>query len=246
MKLSFQPAKPNLPNILTDPQEVATALAALDLAQEDLATAVAAARTAGLDWTPDHPSTARGTSVHVAAVAELRRVLRRKRWRIQDEQNQPLAFHPTREFAVTVANGDIATGDPDATPTTRASKGRRTRQAVEQNQLQGTFSEISSAFDPPQRETWILLVRTGADGNLVRAELSRPAGFDKQGRVAVWTSRLMLTDLLGYASSVQLSTPPQDWGYPERIDVPVRSKTEWDTPALSIPADSPSPDSAEE
>ncbi len=244
MKSSFQPRQPELPIIVTAPREVTAYLATLDLTIEELVRAVWAAQVARSEWTPDHPPTAQGTAVHDAAITELRRLLRRRKWRIVNEKNQALALHPTREIAVMVANGDRPTGHPylDADPRTRAAKGRGTRRAVEQNQRQGTFSQVSPAFDPPKRETWILLIRIDSSTYAARAELSQPAGFDTQGHVSVWTHRLILTDSLRASDPISLSPSAQDWGYPARIDIPVRRKTEWDTSTPSTPADSPSPD----
>ena len=224
MNPSFQPIQPVPPSVASDRLEIASELEEIGLTIEDFERAFSAAQRATAEWSHDHSPTSRGTAPYDAAIAELRRLLRRRRWRIVDEQSQALAIHPTREIAIMVANGDSATGDPDADPRTRAAKGRRTRRAVEQNQRQATFAELMPEFEPPERETWMFLIRTNPDPRSARAELSQPRGFDKQGRVAAWDRRLILTRALRLGDASSPAPTTLDWGYPARIHIQVGSK----------------------
>ena len=224
MKPSFRPRRPEVPIIVTDPLMIGFYLRRIGVTLEELERAFVAAQRARAEWTPDHSPTAKGTGTHDAAVAELRRLLRRRKWRIVNEQNQALALHPKLEIAVMVANGDLATGSVDADPRTRAAKGKRTKRAVMDNQRQSSFAEVLPSFTPPKRETWILLIWINPETDSASVELSQPQGFDQQGRVSKWACRLILDDAL--QRPVLSATPPSphDWRYPARIEIDVRSK----------------------
>ena len=65
---------------------------------------------------------------------------------------------------------------------------------VQLNLFVDALAALENEKSKPERTTWVLL--QNQMGNVVRAELSCPNGFDESGRINEWSDRLILPDLI--------------------------------------------------
>jgi hypothetical protein len=177
----------------------ASRLANLGLEAEPLREVVRRSFHAYISCSPNHPPLVRGIWAWGEAVRALREYTLPKGLRRSDENNYSVVIDDERSIAIAVATGDVATGIPELSPTTRAVKGILTLLAVVANRAQ--LSLFSEADLPPvtqdtgkeQREnvvTWLLLIYRA--GNEVRCELSLPSSMGTDGRIDAWHERIIL------------------------------------------------------
>jgi hypothetical protein len=196
-----------------NPNDVSSRLDALGLEEAQLADIVRRGYVAFISCTPNDPPLYPGFSAWATMVRGLREYLLPE-WERSDENNYSLVINPARNVAVAVATGDDATGLPDATPTTKSSKGPSTVEAVTSNQIQlelpYVFPPVAAPARPAsldeQRMTWILLVHRALGE--VRCELSLPTSMGTDGRVDGWRERIILK-AIPTDPEVFAITPPQ-------------------------------------
>ena len=177
---------------------VRSRLADLGLEQEPLADVVRRGYYAFISCTANDPPLYPGFTAWAQMVRALREYLLPRQWQRSDENNYSLVVNPGGRVAIAVATGEEGTGRPDATPTTKSSKGPSTVEAVTVNQAQlalpydlPPLPAPAQPADPEDRRmTWILLVHRALDE--VRCELSLPLSMGGDGRIEAWQERIIL------------------------------------------------------
>ncbi|BDD82190.1 hypothetical protein TPB0596_19530 [Tsukamurella pulmonis] len=197
------------------PERAPDYLRAMDIAVEDLYSAISAGQATAGEFDRFAPLTAPGLLRWFGVVAELRRRLAATgRWYPDDRRGQPLSRHRESRRTLTVMSGDVSTGSPHSAfgPHTVRRKGRATADSLQPDEALFPLA----AFAPPPRVdgvlagAWVLLYRD--DGAAIRLEVSQPAGFDSDsGQFTGWTVRVLLDDCrpaerkgLGGATDLQL------------------------------------------
>ncbi len=177
--------------------------------------------------TKNDPPLFPGFSAWAMTVRALREYLLPQGWDRVDDNNYSLTVNPIGSMAIVVATGDDATGRPDASPTTKSSKGPSTADAVASNQQQLEFPfapfVVSSAVDtsPEERRmTWIFLVHRGHSE--VRAELSLPTSMATDGKPSGWRERILLGSI-SLDPEVPDIVPPENPAPDIEIDVKRRA-----------------------
>lgn len=213
----------------TQPHTVDDRLHQLGLKTEWLNETIRRGYLSFISCTPNDPPLYPGFSAWAMMVRSLREYLLPEGWERCDENNYSRVINSTRALAIVVATGDAATGQPDAQPMTKSSKGPSTAEAVASNQL--TLDLIFPAFELPQSArqssqdkqlvTWILLVHR-AQGE-VRFELSLPMSMGLDGRVDRWLERIIIGAIPTDPYKVEV-TPPKPPQQPD-IDVAVKRRT---------------------
>jgi hypothetical protein len=179
------------------PEDVGNRLFQLGLTEEVLIRAVSRGHLERAECTPNHPSMFPGLVAWGWTVAALRDSLVPAGWSRSEEGNWPVTISPNRRMAIAVATGDENTGNPDAVPMTKSSKGPNTAQAVAVNMMQASLFDDLVLPDQvgddekEERLTWLLLVST--QGTRVRSELSLPVTCN--GKVDGWKERIILRDV---------------------------------------------------
>jgi hypothetical protein len=177
------------------PQHVFSRLADLGLTEADLSEAITRGGLARSECTPNHPPLHAGFVTWSNTVCALREILLPKGWERSDEGNYSTVIHPTGSFAIAVATGDENTGNPNANPMTKSTKGPSTRNAVAVNNYQASLFPdlipVLPASQSNERLTWLLLV-SQTNGKL-KSELSLPTSCE--GKVDGWKERLILPDI---------------------------------------------------
>ncbi len=189
-----------------------------------LAQVMEVVQAAEADWTPNHPRVYRGSKVWGEAIGEMRLLLKPLGWSNDEPRNQPLAVAPSGLVAVTVANADEATGALGPPyPKTNAAKGKRTRDAVHQNQA--SFFDVRPEFAPQAIRTWFLLVHVDRITGEVRGEISLPLGLDLDGHPTWWQERIILPTINGTSAPGSTRVGPKaDDEEPSQINVPVERR----------------------
>lgn len=146
-----------------------------------------------------HPRPYAGYSMWAETTAGLRReLLVESGWKMDEDGGQPRTFNLARRLNVVVQSGDDMTGVlGERKPRSKHSKGSATATKVRDNQL-ALFPVVGLAAAEPEDgknvepvlETWVLLLAEVKDE--LRAELSRPIGFDSGGHVNDWHERIIL------------------------------------------------------
>lgn len=174
------------------PEDVNLRLARLDLAADDLLTAVRAGVMARRTATAHHPRAYGGWRDYAERVAALRDVLVERGWVAKEPDGVCLTEHPLGRLAIMTAMGTAGTGTPEEV-TTKRKRGERTEKVVRVNaQLAFDFpvdgeAQKQSTFDRP---TWVLLVFVDRDE--VRSELSLARHMDADGFIDEWLERIPL------------------------------------------------------
>jgi hypothetical protein len=175
--------------------DVLQRLAALGLTEANLLEAITRGGLARSECTTNHPPLHAGFVTWSNTVCALREVLLPKGWERSDEGNYSTVIHPTGSFAIAVATGDENTGNPNANPMTKSTKGPSTRNAIAVNNYQASLFPdlipVLPASDSDERLTWLLLV-SQVSGKL-KSELSLPTSCE--GKVDGWKERLILPDI---------------------------------------------------
>ena len=174
--------------------DVEIALARLGLTIAPLAQAVQLGYLARHSCTANDAPNAPGFYQWNATLRGLREGLVLMDWTRCDDGNFATIVSPDERIAISVASGNLDTGNPLAVPSTRSSKGPNTAAAVSVNA--GQFELFPAMFTPPvhdgddKRATWILLFYT--DGKELRSELSLPIAMDVDGHIMAWKERIIL------------------------------------------------------
>jgi hypothetical protein len=189
-------------------------LAELGLDQQVLRTAVARGQLAVDNCTSHHPRMYPPLAGWAETVRGLREPLSMRGWKNSDDRNYALCVDRSGRLAIAVATGNEETGLVSGTPSTKASKGPSTLEAVLVNVAQ--LSLFQEADLPPaapptpveqadNRATWILLI-CRADGE-TRAELSLPVAIGLDGRVTDWRERIILGSIPRDADTLTVAPP---------------------------------------
>lgn len=175
-----------------------------------------------------HPRSYTGTSMWAETTAALRReLLVESGWEMDEAGGQPRTFSMERRLNVVVQSGDDMTGVlGERKPRTKHSKGSATVTKVRDNQL-ALFAVAGPAAEEPELEdgdviesvleTWVLLL--AEVDNELRAELSRPRGFDAAGHVNDWYERILLTATPMVADDFNIEQDDRDDDDGEGFDV---------------------------
>jgi hypothetical protein len=197
--------------LFSEPEEVQTRLKTLGLDEIELLRVVRFGQASRSECTENHPPSYAGYTGWAETVRALREYLIPLQWTKCNDGNWPLSVSPCGKFAIAVATGNEATGLLSITPSTKASKGPRTAQAVTVNlQLAfdfGAVSTINAAIPSDLRKatgrtTWFLLIHVDRKKSELRCELARPVRMSEDGRVDDWAERIIL-------SGTQLDPEPE-------------------------------------
>lgn len=183
---------PAAKSVISDPDEVAAALAAMDLSIDVLTDSANAGEQAAVTATAAYPVTAAGLNRWIETVGTARTHLANQGpWRIHNPQNRPLAVHTSDNgLALAFASGDSQTGHQDLKPNVARKKGRATTDSYAQ--LTIPFTLPSSNNHTAARGPWIFLYYRG--DHELRMEVSLPTMFE-EGRVVDWHQRIILPPL---------------------------------------------------
>lgn len=220
------PILPQQPRTVQGMADASARLLELDLPPlRNLTQVMEVAQAAEADWTPNHPRVYRGSKVWGEAIGEMRLLLKPLGWSNDEPHNQPLAVAPSGLVAVTVANADEVTGIVGPPyPKTNAAKGKRTRDAVHQNQA--SFFDVRPELTPQAIRTWFLLIHVDRSTGEVRGEISLPLGLDLDGHPTWWQERIILPPIDGtFAPEPTQIGPKAGNEAPTQIDVPVARRT---------------------
>lgn len=172
---------------------------------------------------PLQPKGSDGTLAWIYGTEAFRQQMLPKRWKPADPSNQPRVVSPDGKHAVTVACGDLNTGNPYAKPQTRNKRGNRTTKSVSYNARQADLFPVERRSrqifveDPLGEQTlWILLFYVDVENRTVHYELSRPINIGENGKVDDWSPRFIMPPLI-------LDTLQDNHGSDEGpdIDIPV-------------------------
>jgi hypothetical protein len=176
-----------------EPGDVRQRLAELGLEEELLKEAVRRGQLAYISCTANHPPQFPGLAAWAETVRALREYVVPLGWQRSNDNNYALVVDPEAAVAIAVATGNDGTGRADAIPSTNASKGPSTSDAVVANQLRFSFMEerpAQSSRGGKSRATWILLIHRAATE--VRCELSLPISIGEDGHIDLWRERILL------------------------------------------------------
>lgn len=204
-----------MPAIKTKYVEKVNALNKLGLTEEILENAIKRGEIARDSCTKNDPPCAPGFDAWAKTVRGLRDTLIPKGWTRCDDQNFPTIVSPDKKVVIAVATGNEATGISTAEPNMKNPRGSAAQSAVNLNQkflfpeMRPTIEEIAAA----DQVIWILLKRRA--GDTVFSELSLPALMTKDGHIAKWDTRIILSPI-----SIDPAFEMQE-DSSEEIDVPV-------------------------
>lgn len=168
---------------------------------------------------PLDPPAAPGFTAWARTVRALRLALLPLGWEPRDNGISTVV-HPMTLVAISVATGNENTGSTDGrSPQTKYPRGSATATAVSQN-VQGILFGLLPD-EVPVPTTWILLVRSGADGLI--AELSFPHAMTTGGRVSEWSERIILGHIDPEDGGDRLPVPDDIDSDP--IDVPLTRRS---------------------
>ena len=172
-------------------------LAELGVAGEVLREAVEAGVQHASDCTAHDPPSLAGIIAWGKATRHLRDRLVPLGWTRDNARNYATVLSPDGAVAIAVAAANSATGQAEATPSNRSTKGPATRDAIDWNQT--SFADVSESFRvcraTSRPQTWLLLYFVDEDNDEVRLELSLPAYIDDDGYVTAWRERVLLLPL---------------------------------------------------
>lgn len=161
--------------------------------------------------TANHPPLIPGILFWGETVRALREYLLPLGWSRSDENNYSLVIDPSGRVAIAVSTGDDGTGRVETIPSTKASKGPSTIEAVNVNQIRFTFGmEPTAPADAvdrsEERDTWILLIHRSL--NEIRCELSLPSSVTVDGHIDGWRERILLGSIPLDGDLVEVVPPP--------------------------------------
>lgn len=174
-------------------------LAELDLTVDVVTNALAAADRESAHCSDLDPPILEGLLRWGRTTRALREQLVPQGWGYDNPNNLARTIHPSGDFAVVVATGDVGTGLPSSGAGPRHARGYATEQAIHANgQLTFEFGSLLHLATAGRSSglghlrTWFLLYH--AEPEQFRAELSLPQGFDR-GRITRWSERILLPPL---------------------------------------------------
>lgn len=186
------------PATYSEPLDVNARLEELSLSIEVLHEAIKAGEMYRSDCTENDPLSLPGFIAWGKTVRSLREILVLSGWTRLNDHGMPLVVSPEGDFALGVTTGNIDTGNPEAVPKTRNSKGPATEAAVRLNGQMcfGFYKETIREVSPIQsdRLTWLLLVSRRSEE--IRCELSLPSEIGEDQRVENWNERIILPPVL--------------------------------------------------
>ena len=145
--------------------------------------------------TDNDPPTFPGTAAWAAANRSLRELLFSSGWTRKNETNQPLVLNQAKTVAITASSGDESTGRENEYPSTRSSKGTRTKDYIRLNQRTFEFMDdpaiVVASSKLFGRATWIFLIYRDTKAQEMRYELSLPTSMDDDGHVNGWAERII-------------------------------------------------------
>ncbi|UXC93003.1 MULTISPECIES: hypothetical protein [Sphingobium] len=162
--------------VLAEDYEVIPRLAQLGLRRDFLFEVVAAAVGGRRSSTGFHPLSAGGLLSWIEGTAHMRRVFVPQGWEISRRDNIESIFHPTIGIKVVFQNAERA-GDPLFDPIAVSKKGAGSARAIELGQFELWPEVREQEVAEISAPTWVLFVF--ADGEDVRAELSRPMAINR-------------------------------------------------------------------
>lgn len=197
-------------NVVDRPLTVRARLQELGVTEGILVEAIRAGEAAAASCTANHPPIFGGLLRYAETVRALRERLVPEGWTRDDTKNFSTAVSPDGRIAIAVARGDEATGDVDATPSTKYPKGAATIEAVERNLLlpfdETAIAANASSGIEPTRSTWFLL--HSRENGTLKCELSRPTAVDRSGHVEEWDERLILAPI--QLDPVRIAVPSEE------------------------------------
>jgi hypothetical protein len=207
-----------LSRLVVEPPDVEARLCELALDLTVIGTALLRGQLGRDMCTAHHPACYPGTRAWAETNAALRDQHVPRGWTSSDRFNTPKTVSPSGEWEVTAITGDVATGDPRSTPSTRYNRGPAGVRDVIDN-LQWDLFE-SAEPRPKHHEapplTWMLLYYRKDD--TLMAELSLPTRVSEDGRIDYWVERILLPKVdMSDGARVRSLTLVED-----AIDVPVR------------------------
>lgn len=207
--------------------DVRRKLSDLGVSEEVLSEAVTRGQAEARARTDNHPPMYRNLTPWGETTCALRESLSRDGWKRSDEGNLPFTVNADSTLAILVSTGDQNTGNRDASPCTKCSKGPRTVDAVESNQLSLlpvalTPEEIKAIQNAESRVTWMLLFYLDLTKRELRSELSSPIDMNREGQVADWAERIILTTM-PFDGDVIRVTPEVPQTPTINVDVKLRS-----------------------
>lgn len=185
-----------IPVVRSEPYDVDFRLAQLGLSSAILRDALLAGELARSTCTANDPPAFAGFTFWGVTVRSVREHLIPLGWEKSDEGNYSRCISPNREMAIAVATGDDGTGLAHGSPKTKFPKGSATILAVELNAQLELWPQVVTSPTVEQAgpvQTWVLLTRrTEAE---VRGELSLPLQMGDDGRIEVWSERIVLNPI---------------------------------------------------
>jgi hypothetical protein len=200
--------------VVSDPIERPKLLKQLGLTEGVLQLAATKGYSAWANLTMNHPALYRGVVPWGETMAAFCDSLIPLGWKRGEHGGQPFIMNTSLNFAITIATGDENTGLKEREPSTKSSKGTRTKFAVTNNALAHTlFGDIRSENRKSleTRITWILLFRLHQDETTseIRCELSLPLKMNKEGQIDQWLTRIILSSTPFGASTINVSSEPR-------------------------------------
>lgn len=167
--------------VLAEENEVVPRLEQLGLSRAILLEVIRAAVGARRNATPFHPITTAGFNAWSEGTAHLRRILVSQGWRMSDKDNIASVYNAETETKIIFQNAERA-GDILNDPISNSKKGAAAARAVERAQYE-LFPEIREIevrkeVEESRTKLWCLFVM--AEGDDVRAELSRPIAINEE------------------------------------------------------------------
>jgi hypothetical protein len=207
-----------------EPDEIKDRLSQLGLTREAFISAADQSLAAFLSCTESHPPTFPGTAAWAEANRSLRDNLFALGWTRKNETNQPLVVNSAETMAITSCSGDDHTGRRGEFPSTRSSKGARTKDYIRRNQESFEFMDdptpIVASTKVAGRATWLFLIFRDMKVGEMRYELSLPTSMGEDGHVDDWAERLIFPATL--FDVTELSSDEDDGGQSPEITVEIR------------------------
>ena len=193
------------------PRSLAERLAELDLTLDVLDRAGREHLAAYFGCDPHYPRIFPATFAWAEGNHSIRHSLA-PRWKAKDEHNQPLTINEDETIAITALSGDSRTGTHE-TPSTRSPKGKKTAEAVENNE-QAVFefmaedpTAVAEAVKVPGRSLWIFLTYRDFEKGELRSELSLPKDMGEDGYIESWYERIILPPISFDRGNVDSGSP---------------------------------------
>lgn len=206
--------------VLAKETDVVSRLEQLGLTRVILLEVIRASVGARRNATPFHPITTAGFNAWSEGTAHLRRILVSQGWRMGDKDNIASVYNAETETKIIFQNAERA-GDVLNDPIANSKKGAGAARAVERAQYdlfpETKTKEIKHAMEEARTQLWCLFVM--AEGDDVRAELSRPVAINEE-EYDEFHERIVLVQY-GKWQGLDLS---DDGEPPLEFDIPISRK----------------------